>query len=431
MSEVLKARDRHLNRVVAIKRLLPNALGDDRARKRFLREAHLAAELRHPNLTTIYDVFESEGHTFIAMEYVEGETLAQRLENGPLPLAQAVNIGIQVARALIAAHKQNIIHRDIKPENIKITPEGQVRVLDFGLARRVSLNEPPTQQKEGERTPGGWVTQEGFMVGTPGYTAPEQWAGVDIDGRVDVFSLGVMLYETVSGRAPFTGRSSIEQISATVYDDPEPLITFVHVPPSFEAVIRRALAKDRDQRYQSMEELLAALEQVQRQLNPPVASRPTRPTQLTLTTRLTRWRPKALIYGTALLVGVGMAMFLNSRAVMHEDLSLPLPPNRLPSLSAEALSPPSSQTIAPAAATRPITQPARSKRRVPAKESDNKTSRIAESETKRTGEVAEAESNKVGGFFKKMGGGIKKVGGIFKGGDDDATANASRTDKKP
>jgi serine/threonine protein kinase/CHASE2 domain-containing sensor protein len=263
MGEVLKARDLQLKRVVAIKRLLRGTLGDEEARARFLREARLAAQLNHPHIATIYDIFDSDGEAFIVMEYVEGDTIRERVARGPMPLGEVIELGAQIARALATAHKQNVIHRDIKSENIKVTPDGHVKVLDFGLAKRVHSVDPTIE--ETVQAESVWITQQGFAAGTPGYTAPEQWKGGQVDGRADIFSFGVVLYEMITGRAPFPGQSVIERITATMHNDPEPVTNYASVPNQLEHIVRKALAKDPNHRYQSMTELLHELERLKQQ----------------------------------------------------------------------------------------------------------------------------------------------------------------------
>ncbi|RMG51630.1 MAG: CHASE2 domain-containing protein [Acidobacteria bacterium] len=261
MGEVLKARDLQLKRLVAIKRLLSGSLGDAEAKGRFLREARLAAQLNHPGIATIYDIFEAEEETFIVMEYVEGETLRERVARGPLPLKEALALGRQIAAALSAAHHQGVIHRDIKSENIKVMSDGRAKVLDFGLAKQI----PPmdSTMEETVQAESVWLTQQGFAGGTPGYTAPEQWKGAPADARADIFSFGVVLYEMITGETPFPGKTVVDRITATMYVDPAPVTRYANAPAQMEPVIRKALAKDPGQRFQSMDELLAALEQIE------------------------------------------------------------------------------------------------------------------------------------------------------------------------
>jgi serine/threonine protein kinase len=271
MGEVLKAQDTQLKRTVAIKGLLPGSFGNEEARARFLREARLAAQLNHPNIATIYDILDSDGQLFIVMEFIEGETLRDRVSRGPLPLAQALDFSSQIASALAAAHREGVIHRDIKSENIKVTPGGYIKVLDFGLATRVYTVDPTVEQTV--KAESMWVTQQGFVGGTPGYTAPEQWRGDPVDGRADIFSFGVVLYEMITGRTAFPGQSVIERIAATMHQEPEPVTHFTQVPTHLERVVRKALAKDPKERYQSMTELLLELEALKRQ--PAAVAQPT------------------------------------------------------------------------------------------------------------------------------------------------------------
>jgi serine/threonine protein kinase len=391
MGQVLKARDLRLKRVVALKMLRPGSLGDEEARERFLREARLAAQLNHPNIATIYDIFESDGDTLIAMEYVEGETLRDRVQRGPLPLAQALDISIQIAHALIAAHKQSIIHRDIKPENIKITPEGHVKVLDFGLAKRLHTGDSTIKKKEEGQAESTWMTQEDVTwCGTPGYSAPEQWKGDPVDERADIFSFGAVLYEMITGRAPFARPSSIERITATMHSDPEPITEYVQVPHQLENSVQKALAKEPDQRYQSVTELLAALEQIKHQPESPVAPSGLHAKLATLAARLSERRSLVLACKRALVViVVGMAFFLISRAVTQEN-----PPVNAPA---------------------PTYQKSISAREGNDKKKDGKE---------------ETKKSKVNGFLKKVGGGLKKAGSVFKSGDKKTTKKQSN-DKKP
>ncbi|MCS6804076.1 MAG: protein kinase [Acidobacteriota bacterium] len=263
MGEVLKARDLQLKRVVAIKKLLPSSLGGEEAKARFLREARLAAQLSHPNIATIYDVFDADGEAFIVMELVEGETLRELTARGPLPLDRVFDIGLQIASALAAAHKQHVVHRDIKSDNIKITPDGHVKILDFGLAKRVETIDPTIEQTV--KAESLWVTQEGFAAGSPGYTAPEQWRGEPVDARADIFSFGVVLYEMITGQSPFPGKSVVERITATMHVDPNPVTQYASVPGQLEHVVKKALAKNPTERYQSVVEMQRDLESLRTQ----------------------------------------------------------------------------------------------------------------------------------------------------------------------
>src|SRR5436853_4546941 len=208
MGEVYLAEDTQLGRRVAIKLLPPELVADERANKRLVKEAHAAATLDHPNICSIYEVGEADGHSFIAMQYIEGETLDSRIKRTPLELKESLTIAAQIADALAEAHSHGIIHRDIKPGNIMITKRGQAKVMDFGLARVIA----PAVESEAETQ--SLLTTPGTIVGTMPYMSPEQVRGEVLDGRSDIFSFGVVLYEMLSGRQPFASASVAATISA-------------------------------------------------------------------------------------------------------------------------------------------------------------------------------------------------------------------------
>jgi len=197
MGVVYKAEDTRLGRNVALKFLPEELQQDSTSRKRFLREAKSAAALDHPYICKIYEVGEEEGQSFISMEYIQGQTLSQKLKEGPLPLKNALQTAVEVAEALEAAHKNDIVHRDLKPSNIMLTPEGHVKVMDFGLAKRVT---PPEGQEEEITTV---LTKQGSTLGTVPYMSPEQVRGQEVDTRSDIFSFGVVLYEMLAGGQSF------------------------------------------------------------------------------------------------------------------------------------------------------------------------------------------------------------------------------------
>lgn len=249
MGEVYLARDVELDRTVAIK-VLPHGDDDDHDRiRRFVQEARAAIALNHPNVAHIYDVGEESGVRFMAMEYVEGETLRARISRERLPLDTVLDIGIQTAAALGSAHALGIVHRDVKPDNVMLRPDGYVKVLDFGLAKL-------TIQRDNEATL-LMHTAPGMVMGTMHYMAPEQLRGDDVDARADVFSLGVMLYEMVSGERPFTGSSPSGVIAAILTEEPRPLDETV--PPDVRALIQKALSKKRGERFADARELADAL----------------------------------------------------------------------------------------------------------------------------------------------------------------------------
>ncbi len=258
MGEVYLAQDVRLGRSVALKLLDPGLTGDSPTRTRFLREARLASALDHANICTIHEVGEAADRLFIAMQYVEGETLRRVIDGRALSLDSLLSIGLQVADALAAAHSQGIVHRDIKPANIIITSRGQAKVLDFGLAK---LLEPAEGDAETH------LTMTGAVMGTPACMSPEQARGEWVDQRSDVFSFGVVLYEMATGRIPFSGRSKADVISALLSQAPIPAAELnKETPVSLSAVIDRALAKEPNERYQTMDEVIADLRQVVREV---------------------------------------------------------------------------------------------------------------------------------------------------------------------
>jgi serine/threonine protein kinase/Flp pilus assembly protein TadD len=266
MGVVYLAEDILLGRRVAIKTLGIKRGGEDRHfRARFLREARAVSALSHPHIATIHDYGESEAGTpYIVMELIEGPTLGDLIREESLTLPRIITIIRQVAEALGEAHRQGIIHRDIKPSNVATNKRGDVKVLDFGLAKQLDLNS--VSDPEGQ-TLMHTQTREGVIVGTPMYLSPEQALGVDIDARSDLFSLGALLYECIAGQPPFFGKSSAEICARVLRDDPPPPshLNF-QVPPLLDQVALKALAKKPEARYQSAEEMIAALDEVQETL---------------------------------------------------------------------------------------------------------------------------------------------------------------------
>jgi serine/threonine-protein kinase len=281
MGEVYLAEDTQLERKVALK-ILPETFAQDRERMgRFVREARSASALNHPNIITIHEIGASGDTHFIATEYIEGETLHTRLGNQPVSLKAALEIAIQVASALDAAHRAGIVHRDIKPENVMIRPDGLVKILDFGIAKQSSrpaaavgsdLSEPPaaagglsvdaeaaTAIKSG--------TSAGMIIGTASYMSPEQARGKVVDARSDIFSFGVVLYEMLAGRKPFAGENSLDLIGSILTDEPLPLSQFLpEVPQQIEQIVNKTLRKNREERYQTAHDLLLDLKRLQRRL---------------------------------------------------------------------------------------------------------------------------------------------------------------------
>lgn len=262
MGEVWKARDTQLDRPVALKVLRAGALADSMARARLLREARTASKLNHPHVCTIYEVGESGGQAYIAMELVEGRTLSARLTAGTLLVGQVLRFGIQLADALDHAHTRGVIHRDFKSANIVITPEDRVKVLDFGLAKRfgrMTGEESLTLTQES-------LTGPGAVVGTLAYMAPEQLRGEPADARSDIWALGVVLYEMASGARPFQGKTTYELTSSILHESPPPLPERAggKMLTALRTVVERCLEKDPARRYQTSSEVGVALEAVQR-----------------------------------------------------------------------------------------------------------------------------------------------------------------------
>jgi serine/threonine protein kinase/tetratricopeptide (TPR) repeat protein len=262
MGSVYVAEDVHLGRRVAIK--FPVAEGDEHHyRARFLREARAASTLNHPNIAAIYDYGETaDGRPFIVMELINGQTLSRMIENGQLSLARSVEILQDVAQALSEAHSQGVIHRDIKPSNVIINDRGNVKVLDFGLAKHVN-GEAFLHADANASTLFATHTQSGIVVGTPLYLSPEQAMGKSVDGRSDLFAAGTVLYESIAGKPPFTGKGVIEIAAQVIHVDPPPPSTFNRrVPPELDRISLKALAKKPDDRYQTAGELMSDLQKV-------------------------------------------------------------------------------------------------------------------------------------------------------------------------
>jgi len=255
MGVVFLAEDARLSRRVALKTLSGERSRTPEARRKLLREARTAAQLTHPNVAAIYDVVESVDSIHIVMEYVQGETLAARLRRGPLPVEEATAIGIQLADALSKAHSMGVIHRDLKPANVILKPDGQVKVLDFGLATVFA-----SHRDGDDPSTNGSLSQEGRVSGTPGYVAPEAFLGHPRDARSDIYSLGVMLFELVTGRRPFTGQDMIA-VGMAALTGPTPRASDLNprLPPDLSAAIGRAMMREPEQRFASALELAEAL----------------------------------------------------------------------------------------------------------------------------------------------------------------------------
>jgi len=258
MGEVYKARDTRLDRTVAVKVLPADFADSPELRERFEREARTIASLSHPHICTLHDVGRHEGTDFLVMEYLDGETLEQRLKKGAIPTDQSLQIAIQIADALRSAHRAGVVHRDLKPGNIMLTKSG-AKLLDFGLARTGdtivagNLSMLPT-------TPPG-LTQQGTILGTFQYMAPEQLEGREADARTDVFAFGLVLHEMITGRRVFDGKTHASLVAAIMHVDPAPLSTLQSsIPPSLERIVGKCLNKGPDARWQSAQDLWDVLQ---------------------------------------------------------------------------------------------------------------------------------------------------------------------------
>jgi serine/threonine protein kinase len=263
MGEVYRARDTRLERTVAVKVLPAHLSTSPEVRQRFEREAKTISSLSHPHICALYDVGNQDGVEFLVMEYLEGETLSEKLVKGPIAFDQVLRYGLEIADALDKAHRQGIVHRDLKPGNVMLTKSG-VKILDFGLAKAVaptrsgaSLTTLPTQT-------GRDLTAEGTILGTFQYMAPEQLEGREADGRTDIFAFGAVLYEMATGKKAFAGRSQASLISSIMTSEPPPASSVAPTaPPAFDRVVRTCLAKDPDDRWQTAHDIAVQLKWIQ------------------------------------------------------------------------------------------------------------------------------------------------------------------------
>jgi serine/threonine-protein kinase len=263
MGEVYLALDTKLDRKVAIKVLRPDSLAEENLKKRLIREAQAAAKLDHPNICAIYDVNEADSLTFIVMQYIEGETLAEKMERKPLDLSTALAMAEQAAEGLAEAHAHGIVHRDVKPQNMMITPRGQLKILDFGLAKQMRSSD--TVDYDAPTAP--LLSTPGLVVGTMPYMSPEQVQGEPLDGSSDIFSLGVTLYEMLAGKHPFKDKSAAVTMSRILLGEPIPTEQFqTQVSPELQSLLSKMLRKDKAERYQSVPDFLTDLRQLPAQL---------------------------------------------------------------------------------------------------------------------------------------------------------------------
>src|SRR6266487_3347213 len=273
MGEVYLARDERLGRKAALK-LLPDSLTIDEAQlSRFKNEARTASALNHPNILTVYEIGAERNVQFIATEFIEGVTLRTALASGRMSAHRALEITVQVASALAAAHDAGVVHRDIKPENIMLRPDGYVKVLDFGIAKLTEQRSGSDDRKV--ETTAVLQTRQGLVLGTAHYMSPEQARGQKVDARSDIWSLGVVLYEMMAGSPPFRGETPSDCIASILTKEPPPLSGVLSdVPLKLESILQKALRKNSDERYQTINEMLADLRNLKGELEADGSSRP-------------------------------------------------------------------------------------------------------------------------------------------------------------
>src|SRR5213595_150495 len=318
MGEVYLATDVIAGRKAALKLLPLRFTGDTGRLNRFQHEAHAVVALNHPNILTVYEIGEDHSIHYIATELIEGETLRDRLTRGPMQLSEAVDIAIQMASALAVAHNAGIVHRDIKPENIMLRPDGYVKVLDFGIAKLAEQEVPATMPKDEALLL--VETNLGSVLGTVRYMSPEQAFGAQVDKSTDIWSLGVVLYEMVTGHTPFTGDTPREVMSSILEKEPPQLTTYVaHIPAELQQIVSKTLRKDREERYRSAHDLLEALKGLRHKLEVEAELYPS-----TATPSWLRWtRSTALVLG--LLVA---AMAVAVPFYWHRNLTTSSPPEK-------------------------------------------------------------------------------------------------------
>ena len=288
MGVVYKAEDTKLKRTVALKFLPSELTHIPEVKLRFMHEAQAAAALDHPNICTVHEFDETEETTFISMAYIQGQSLKKKIESGPLELEEALNIATQVAEGLQEAHKKGIVHRDIKSANIMVTDRGQVKIMDFGLARTA------------EQT---LLTKDGTTMGTIAYMSPEQARGDEVDHRTDIWSFGVVLYEMLTGRLPFKGDNEQAVLYSILKEKPESISNLKeNIPVSIEQVVYKALEKDPDKRYQHIDDLLDDLKSISAGIVPEEIKVRLRKARL-------RKRKRAFIYGGAVGLTVLIVVF--------------------------------------------------------------------------------------------------------------------------
>jgi Tol biopolymer transport system component/predicted Ser/Thr protein kinase len=328
MGVVYEARDLNLRRFVALKVLPPEHVADPDRKRRFGQEARAASALNHPNIVTIHDITREGGIDFIVMEYVEGKTLDQRIGHRGLRVNDALKYAVQIADALAKAHSAGIVHRDLKPTNIMVNEDGVVKVLDFGLAKL-------TEQVQGDETAstatvdgeGRPITEEGVIVGTVSYMSPEQAEGKKVDGRSDIFSLGSVLYEMVTGQKAFQGTSKMSTLSAILHQEPKPVSAITQaIPAELERLISRCLRKDPARRLQHMDDVKVALDELKEELDPDRAAaiegaaKTASPSAGTARVGKRRWILACAAFLAICVLGVGVLWFVKRGVVPPPEL---------------------------------------------------------------------------------------------------------------
>src|SRR5271170_861935 len=333
MGEVYRAKDTRLDRTVAVK-ILPGHLSDNlEAKQRFDREARSISSLNHPNICTLHDIGHQDGIDFLVMEYLEGETLADRLRKGPLPTEQVLKIGIEICEGLERAHKSGVVHRDLKPGNVMLTKTG-AKLMDFGLAKAAPVGASPASSLTmtiSHPSADQPLTAQGTIVGTFQYMSPEQTEGKEADARSDIFALGAVLYEMATGKRAFTGKTQASLVAAILASDPPPISMVQPMsPPALEQVIKSCLAKDPDDRFQTVHDLKLQLKWIAQasasQLAAPAQIRARRVVQK-------RTLLIAAVVGW-ILAASALAIFLSSRAQL-ENARRPVTASWLPPTDTE------------------------------------------------------------------------------------------------